>query len=146
MICGSYLPFMSYEQFVEWRDKPESLSPFLSIVVPAYNEKARIVPTLASIASHMAGSGVSFEIIVSDDGSTDGTPDICRGLGLRNLVVLDPGVNRGKGAAVREGVRAASGSLILFTDADLSTPIEEVDRFIAAIAEAAIVIGSRAMD
>ncbi len=136
---------MSYEQFAAWRDRPEPMRPLLSVVIPAYNETARIVPTIASIASHLVERGLSFEIIVSDDGSTDGTPDRCRELELRNLIVLDPGFNRGKGAAVRDGVRAANGELILFTDADLSTPVEEIDRFISEILDADIVIGSRAM-
>ncbi len=135
---------MSYDGYLRWRQHPASLTPDLSVVIPVYDEAERIVPTIASIVGHLAGSDLEFEIVVSDDGSTDGTPDLVRGLGLRNVVVLDPGVNRGKGAAVRAGVLAAGGRLILFTDADLSTPIEELDTMIEAAREADVVIGSRA--
>jgi glycosyltransferase involved in cell wall biosynthesis len=121
---------MSYEHFATWRDQPEPLTPFLTVIIPAYNEIARIVPAIASIASHLAESGYGFELIVSDDGSTDGTGDACRALGLRNLVVIGDGTNRGKGAAVNAGVKAARGEWILFTDADLSTPIEELDEML----------------
>ena len=118
---------MSYENYLTWRSEPAPLTPDLSVVIPTYNERERIVPTISSIIAHLATTDLDYEIVVSDDGSSDGTPDLVRSLGLRNVVVLDPGVNRGKGAAVRAGVRAAGGRLILFSDADLSTPIEEVD-------------------
>ncbi|MEM9466126.1 MAG: glycosyltransferase [Actinomycetota bacterium] len=136
---------MTFAEFLTWRRIPQD-SPLLSVVIPAYNEAERIVPTIASIAAHLCSSDVSFEIIVSDDGSSDGTPELCRELGLRNLIVLDPGVNQGKGAAVRTGVAASSGDLVLFTDADLSTPIEEIDAMISASFEADVVIGSRGTD
>ncbi len=136
---------MSYEHYRNWREHPASLSPDLSVVIPVYNEAERIVPTIASIIAHLAGSGLEFEIIVSDDGSTDGTPGLVRSLDLRNVVLLDPRVNRGKGAAVRAGVQAAGGALVLFTDADLSTPIEEIDAMLDAIRDVDVVIGSRAV-
>ncbi|MGZ0177288.1 MAG: glycosyltransferase [Acidimicrobiales bacterium] len=135
---------MSYEHFATWRDQPEPLTPFLTVIIPAYNEIARIVPAIASIASHLAESGYGFELIVSDDGSTDGTGDACRALGLRNLVVIGDGTNRGKGAAVNAGVKAARGEWILFTDADLSTPIEELDEMLTHRDNAEVIIGSRA--
>ncbi|MEM9204255.1 MAG: glycosyltransferase [Actinomycetota bacterium] len=133
---------MTFAEFLTWRRTPQE-SPLLSVIIPAFNESERIVPTIASIAAHLCQRDLSFEIIVSDDGSTDGTPDRCRELGLRNLVVLDPGVNQGKGAAVRAGVAASTGDLVVFTDADLSTPIEEIDAMISASFEADVVIGSR---
>ena len=138
---------MTYEQFLRWTDEPASLQPSISIVVPAYDEAERIVPTLVSIAATMCEETTDFEIVVSDDGSSDGTPHLVRELGLRNVVVLDPGVNRGKGAAVRAGVRAARGDLILFSDADMSTPMREVGELRRRIADGAdIAIGSRAAD
>ena len=138
---------MTYERFQRWINEPASLEPELSIVVPAYNEAERIVPTLVSIAAKMAEVTVDFEIIVSDDGSTDDTPHLVRNLGFRNVVVLDPGVNRGKGAAVRAGVRAAHGHQILFSDADMSTPMHEVVSLQARLAGGAdVAIGSRAAE
>jgi len=138
---------MTYEQFTHWADRPASLSPTISIVIPAYNEAARIVPTIVSIAAEMSAETPDFEIVVSDDGSSDGTPQLVRDLGLRNVIVLDPGVNRGKGAAVRAGIRAAHGGMILFSDADMSTPMREIGELRRAIeAGADIAVGSRAAD
>ncbi len=138
---------MTYTNFRAWADEPASLEPELSVVIPAYNERDRILPTLASIVSELSAVAHDFEIIVSDDGSTDGTCDVVRGLGLRNVVVLDPGVNRGKGAAVRAGVRASRGRLVLFSDADMSTPIHELWALRAAIDDGAdVAIGSRAAE
>ncbi len=135
---------MSYTQFEQHTRTPLTEDPFISVVIPAYNEVDRIVPTIASVAGYLSTQDLSFEIIVSDDGSTDGTPERCRRLPLANLSVLDPGINRGKGAAVRDGVMAARGELVLFTDADLSTPIEEITQMIDAIFDVDVVIGSRA--
>ena len=138
---------MSYEKFTNWKTEPVNLSPELSVVIPAYNEAQRIVPTIAAISAHLTRADLAFEIVVSDDGSTDGTVAIVRLLGLRNVRVLDPGVNRGKGAAVRAGVAAAAGTFILVTDADLSTPIAHIDEMLAvAKSGTPVVIGSRALD
>ena len=137
---------MSYEKYQTWRSEPAPLAPDLSVVIPAYNERDRIVPTISSIIAHLATTDLDYEIVVSDDGSSDGTPALVRDLDLRNVIVLDPGVNRGKGAAVRAGVRAAGGRLILFSDADLSTPIEEIDAMLTAAEGADVVIGSRGAD
>lgn len=135
---------MSYNNYVQWRETPITLTPELSVIIPTFNESDRIVPTIASIVAHLTAAGREFEIIVSDDGSTDDTVDLVRRIGLRNLVVLDPGINRGKGAAVRAGVAAAGGDLILFTDADLSTPISQLDALLqAADGDWDVVIGSR---
>ncbi|MDH4177518.1 MAG: glycosyltransferase [Actinomycetota bacterium] len=135
---------MSYDDYRHWRDGAASLDPALSVIIPAHDEARRIVPTIAAVAAHLATSGLDFEIIISDDGSTDGTPDLVRSLGLRNLRVVESRVNRGKGAAVRAGVRAATGRLVLFTDADLSAPIEELAKLIDAVASGAgVAIGSR---
>ncbi len=138
---------MTEAAFQHWATEPASLSPELTIVVPAYNESERIVPTLISIAARMTEMTTDFEIVVSDDGSTDDTPQLVRSLGLRNVIVLDPGVNRGKGAAVRAGVHAAHGDQILFSDADMSTPISELTALRACLADGAdVAIGSRAAE
>lgn len=134
---------MTYDNYLRWRDTPVELDPDLSVVIPTYNESRRIVPTIASIVAHLAETALSFEIVVSDDGSTDGTAGLVRDMGLRNVVVLEPGVNRGKGAAVRAGVAAAGGRFVLFSDADLSTPIGEIDAMLELAESADVVIGSR---
>ena len=138
---------MTYEHFTRWAKEPASLTPSISVVVPAYNEARRVVPTLVSIAATMCEVTTDFEIVLSDDGSTDDTPQLVRNLGLRNVIVLDPGVNRGKGAAVRAGVHASNGELILFSDADMSTPMREIVELRRRIEQGAdVAIGSRAAE
>jgi glycosyltransferase involved in cell wall biosynthesis len=119
--------------------------PFLSIVIPAYNEAERILTSLEAIQHYVAGKDFGVEIIVVDDGSTDQTAAVASASpGVR---VLPNGRNCGKGHSVRHGVREARGELILFTDADLSAPIEEADKLLAAMAStgADAVVGSRAL-
>jgi dolichyl-phosphate beta-glucosyltransferase len=116
--------------------------PFLSVVVPAYNEESRLAPTLDRIRQYLTGRDYSAEIIVVDNGSSDGTAALARRAGVS--VLSEP--RRGKGAAVRTGVLAAGGELILFSDADLSTPIEELEKLLAALeAGHDIAIGSRGL-
>jgi len=117
--------------------------PELSIVLPAYNEAARIGPTLARIGAWAEGREPRPEIVVVDDGSTDATAAIVglhAAAGVR-LVRLEQ--NRGKGAALRAGALASRGAFVLLSDADLSTPIEEVDRLLPWLREADLVLGSR---
>jgi dolichyl-phosphate beta-glucosyltransferase len=133
----------------EARRMPKSARLFLSIIVPAYNEEARLGETLKRIRGYLDSHPYASEIIVVDDGSTDRTREIAaeslRGRPGDRLLSRD--VNRGKGASVKEGVAAAAGELILFTDADLSTPIEELDKMLPEIDGGAdIVIGSRALN
>lgn len=138
---------MTYTNFQTWRSTELAGTPDVSVVIPAFDEEDRIVPTIGAIAAHLCSSGLSWELIVSDDGSADGTVDLVRSLNLANVTVLAPGINRGKGAAVRDGVMAAKGRYILFSDADLSTPIEEFDRLLAAVAEGVgVAVASRAAD
>jgi glycosyltransferase involved in cell wall biosynthesis len=119
--------------------------PYLSIVVPAYNEVGRIVSSLEAIQGYVRGKDFPVETIVVDDGSTDNTVQIAsQQPGVR---VLRNERNRGKGFSVRRGVLEARGELILFTDADLSAPIEEADQLLAAMesSQADAVVGSRAL-
>ena len=117
----------------------------LSVVVPAYNERARLPPTLRRIGAYLGGR--AHEIVVVDDGSTDGTAEAAHAAGVERLVVLRNEGNRGKGYAVRRGMLAARGARRLMSDADLSTPIEELARLEQALASGhQIAIGSRALE
>lgn len=121
----------------------------LTVVIPAYNEAQRIAEPLARLGAYLRRRHPASEIVLADDGSTDGTADAVRALTTDlpiALRVLPSAVNRGKGNAIRRGMVAARGALVLMTDADLSTPIEELDRLVAAIqAGADVAIGSRKM-
>jgi dolichyl-phosphate beta-glucosyltransferase len=120
----------------------------VSLVIPAYNEEKRLPETLARIGEFLRSEGeTDWEILVVDDGSTDRTSTAARqaAAGLPapvDVIVFER--NRGKGAAVREGVRRSRGESVLLSDADLSTPIEESRRLFAA--GVPIAIGSRAID
>lgn len=119
----------------------------LSVVIPAYNEAERLAPTVRAIASYCREHHPAHEIIVVDDGSTDRTVALARELGeeLERVRVIELGQNRGKGAAVRAGVLASTGALVLFSDADLATPIEELETLRRALDGGAdIAIASRA--
>jgi dolichyl-phosphate beta-glucosyltransferase len=143
----------------------------ISIVIPAYNEESRIIPTLEKVYRYFKNRQIDFEIIVVDDGSKDNTvqavkqwqmahsfsspsfllPSPLRGEGQgegenERIRIISHPTNKGKGAAVRTGVLAARGNLILFTDADLSTPIEEFTKLKKTIDEGYdIAIGSRGL-
>jgi len=120
----------------------------VSIVVPAFNEASRIRESLEKIEHYLDGRSFQSEVIVVDDGSTDDTAAICENTKFRNLRVLRNPRNQGKGFSVRNGVLAATGEYVLFTDADLSAPIDELDKLMAAALNenADVVIGSRGID
>jgi dolichyl-phosphate beta-glucosyltransferase len=123
--------------------------PDLSIIIPAYNEESRLPETLAKIAAYIQSSNRETEVLVVDDGSTDRTAAVSESMRARlpNLRVIPNGVNRGKGFSVRHGMREARGRLALFTDADLSAPIDEADKLLSAVAgDYDVAIGSRAMN
>jgi len=108
-------------------------SPKLSIVIPSFNEEKRLSATLERIASYINASGRETEVIVVDDGSTDGTIRIAESFRrqIAGLRVVSNGQNRGKGYSVRHGSMDSRGEIVLFTDADLSAPIEEADKLLA---------------
>lgn len=123
------------------------MAPYLSVIIPAYNEEERLPQSLATVLDFLKKQTYASEIIVSDDGSRDRTVTLAaeslKGFPHQILVASQ---NRGKGHAVRQGMLAAQGERILFTDADLSTPIEEVTRFLSHLEkDQDIVIGSRAL-
>jgi dolichyl-phosphate beta-glucosyltransferase len=118
----------------------------ISIIIPAYNEEKRLPATLGGIRGYLESANWEFaEIVVVDDGSRDRTVEVARAAGAR--VLQNPG-NRGKGYTVRHGMMKARGDWALFTDADLSAPIAELEKLWTAAgdAQAQVAIGSRAVD
>lgn len=123
-------------------------TPFLSFIIPAYNEEQRLPSYLERVIGFFTGQPYSFEVIVVDDGSSDGTAALVKALMVRHsslrLEMLPR--NRGKGFAVKTGMIAARGQLRIFADADGATPVEEIRRLLDAREKGAdIAIGSRAM-
>jgi len=102
----------------------------LSVVIPAYNEEERLKATLDRVLAYLSGRSYSWELVVVDDGSRDGTPGIARQASERfpTVRLIQNETNRGKGYTVRRGMLAAAGESILFSDADLSSPIEELEK------------------
>lgn len=119
----------------------------LSVIVPAYNEAARIPATLCAISDHFANAPFPVELIVVDDGSRDETSAVVQAAAPElalPLRLLRYAPNQGKGFALKVGFAASRGDRLLFSDADLSTPIEEADRFLAELERGAeVVIGTR---
>ncbi len=123
----------------------------LSIVIPAYNEAGRLPATIETVFRYLQGKPFDFiEVLVVDDGSRDDTAALVEAASQRHPtlhLVRNPG-NRGKGYAVRHGMQQARGEWVLFSDADLSTPMEELDSLIAAVEDGGAdgAIGSRALN
>jgi glycosyltransferase involved in cell wall biosynthesis len=120
----------------------------VSVIVPAYNEEKRLPPTLARIGEYLAARRFTSEILVVDDGSRDQTAQVVESWRERvaGLRLVSNGANRGKGYSVRHGMLEARGNIALFTDADLSAPIDEADKLLAALETSDVAIGSRALD
>jgi len=121
----------------------------MSIVIPAYNEEKRIAGSLLETCAYMNDFGLEYEIIVVDDGSSDGTGRTVDHIAMhvRNVRLVRYEKNRGKGHALRTGVLGTKGDLILVMDADLSTPMEELRKLMPYLSEGGfdIAIGSRAL-
>lgn len=121
----------------------------LSVIIPAYNEEARFGPNLGPVLAYLAQRYPDFELIIVDDGSTDATAATVQAAiadePRARLISYQP--NRGKGYAVRAGVAASRGEVVLFMDADLSTPLDEIPDILGVLEEtgADIVIGSRGL-
>ena len=124
----------------------DDVAPKYSIVIPAYNEGTRIPATLASVVQCVRARGWAAEVVVVNDGSVDTTSAVVREF-ARNapeVRLIENASNRGKGYSVRRGMQEARGEVVMFTDSDLSAPIEEAERLFAAIEKGAdIAIGSR---
>jgi glycosyltransferase involved in cell wall biosynthesis len=123
-------------------------SPDLSIIIPSYNEESRLPATLERVAAYLQSYAGTAEVLVVDDGSKDRTAAVAESFRgkIPTLRVVSNGVNRGKGYSVRHGMQEARGRIALFTDADLSAPIEEASKLIDALEEHDVAIGSRALD
>ncbi|HIH16640.1 MAG TPA: glycosyltransferase family 2 protein [Candidatus Diapherotrites archaeon] len=119
--------------------------PFLSIVVPMYNEASRIQACLEKITAYCGRKGFDYELLLVDDGSTDDSPRRVNEFARRHpgTRLLSNGSNQGKGYSVRHGMREARGSLVLFSDVDLSAPIEGLDEFLPLAKDFDVLIGSR---
>ena len=128
--------------------KSETSAFQLSIIVPSFNEEVRLPASLHLIAAYVSSANCSTEVLVVDDGSNDRTAEVAASFTDRiaNLRVLKNGENRGKGYSVRHGMQQARGEYVLFTDADLSAPIEEADKLLSALQQSDIAIGSRALN
>jgi dolichyl-phosphate beta-glucosyltransferase len=134
---------MTYQQ---WKTTPIKGSPYLSIIIPAYNEEARILPTIQAISQYASDQGFDWELLISDDGSQDRTIELVESLHMANLRVIRARKNEGKGNAVRSGILAARGQYILFADADNSTPPQEMSPLLKILEQGHfdVAIGSRA--
>jgi len=137
---------MSYQKYLDWKMNPIKGEPYLSIIIPAYNESERIIPTIGAVASYVSSLDYTWELIVVDDGSRDETATLVEELGLANLHVIRSPQNEGKGGAVQRGMLAARGRYLLFADADNSTPVEEIGKLLEKLecSHFDVAIGSRA--
>ena len=120
----------------------------LTIVIPAFNEAKKIEATINEVTGYLSGKGYSYELIIVDDGSEDDTPEIVKRYRTLksngNIRILENVHNRGKGYAVRKGIKEATGGYILFMDADNSTRINELERMLPGFKDGFdIIIGSR---
>jgi dolichyl-phosphate beta-glucosyltransferase len=118
----------------------------LSVIVPAYNEEQRLAPGLRQALEYLARRGEPYELLVVDDGSRDATAQVAEAFAPQGVRVVRHERNRGKGAAVRTGLLASRGRKVLISDADFSTPIEEIEKLERSLDNGTpLVIGSRGL-
>ncbi|OGG42921.1 hypothetical protein A3G50_01385 [Candidatus Jorgensenbacteria bacterium RIFCSPLOWO2_12_FULL_42_11] len=121
------------------------MKPFLSVIIPTYNEAKRLPLTLIDVDKHLSAVGYDYEIIVVDDGSKDATIDIAKRLShlIKNLRIIENEKNHGKGWVVRQGMLEAKGQWRLFMDADNATSADQFQKMMPYLADYQIIIGSR---
>ena len=121
------------------------MKPFLSVIIPTYNEAKRLPLTLIDVDRHLSAVGYDYEIIVVDDGSKDATIDIAKRLShlIKNLRIIENEKNHGKGWVVRQGMLEAKGQWRLFMDADNATSADQFQKMMPYLADFQIIIGSR---
>ncbi|MCG8460657.1 MAG: glycosyltransferase family 2 protein [Holophagales bacterium] len=119
--------------------------PSISVVVPAYNEEQRLGSTLRRLTTFFEHGDAPYQILVVDDGSRDATSEVARSFAARGVELVELPSNRGKGGAIQAGVAHSHGDRVLVTDADLSTPIEDLRTLEPHLKQAEVVVGSRAV-
>ena len=117
----------------------------ISVIIPAYNEAERLGPTLEQAVDCFSRRGISYELLVVDDGSRDRTVEVAEGFAGKGVQLIRHERNRGKGAAIKTGILASQGSRVLLSDADASTPFSELEKLERWLPEAPVVLGSRAV-
>ncbi len=115
----------------------------LSLLIPAYNEETIIENTLDRVLEFLSKKNYKWEVIVVDDGSSDKTSEIIKSLRAQGVRLVKHDINMGKGAAIRTGVKKSKGKFIIFSDADLSVSIKNIDQFLTELKKSEVVIGSR---
>ncbi|MEM8532931.1 MAG: glycosyltransferase [Chloroflexota bacterium] len=136
---------MSYQHYLQWKLTTNIGTPYLSVIVPTYNDETRIVPTIGAIASYIANLGFAWELIIVDDNSTDETVAAVENLDLANVRVIRMPEQCGKNAAVQCAMADARGTYVLLTDAGHATPIEELEKLLSKLENEPfdLVVGSR---
>lgn len=149
-MLGPFAPFPATEAEIlcELRDMSIQIPPVLTLVIPAFNEAARLPQSLVELQRHSSGWDFPYEIIVVIEPSSDHTVELAKAAAksFPELKVIANPVHRGKGFAVRTGMLAANGELVFFTDSDLSTPLTDLDRAVAlfkAQPDIDVIVGSR---
>lgn len=117
----------------------------LSVIIPAFNESCRLGASLQKVVGYLGRTGLSYEVLVVDDGSSDNTSEVAQAFTAQGVKVLRQEVNRGKGAVLKVGALSSRGAEVLLVDADLSTPIEDLEKLRPRLADAPVVLGSRAV-
>ena len=136
---------MSYQHYLQWKITPNTGTPYLSVIIPTYNDETRIVPTIGAIASYIANLGFMWELIIVDNSSTDETVGAIENLDLANVRVIRMSERSGKNAAVQCAMEDAQGTYVLLTDAGHATPIEELENLLNKLENGAfdLAVGSR---